>query len=104
MAPGGTAVFRAFPEHSLIDSSEIRMALGPHHALLLSWRDEPDARTIARGDDRVAAQLNRATIAQADEQWFHHPSRRATTLDPRDLSDTHTCRRVVPMLASYSSS
>lgn len=44
--------------------------------------DEPDDTPPRRGTDELAAQLNRAVISQADQEWFHHPARRPTTLIP----------------------
>jgi hypothetical protein len=49
-----------------------------------SMRD--DEAPLIRGTDRIATQLNFGTVAQADREWFHHPARRPTTLDPADLS------------------
>jgi hypothetical protein len=66
------------------------MALGPRHALLLTWLNEPDDRPRFHGDDGLAAELNRAVIGQVDEQWFHHPARRPTTL-AADLLAERAC-------------
>ena len=75
------------------------MALDPHHALVLTWLNEPDDGPRILGDDQLAAELNRAVIGQTDEQWFHHPARRPTTLTP-PLLTTQACgpvgRRLFP--------
>jgi hypothetical protein len=68
------------PATGLADCEEIRMALDPRRVLLLTWMNVPDDGPRIRGSDEIAAELNRVVIGQADEQWFHHPSRRATTL------------------------
>lgn len=60
-------------------------ALTPCHALVMAWIDEPDDGPAMDGDDALAAHLNRAVIAQADEQWFHHPARRPVRLIAPDL-------------------
>jgi hypothetical protein len=85
LAPGESAPVAALPDTPLLDCEEIRIAVGPRHALVFTWHDEPSPKTIVRGTDDVAAQLNRAVIAQADRDWFHHPARRPTTLTPPDL-------------------
>ena len=70
------------PTAGLTACEEIRMALDPRHALVLTWLNEPDDGPRVRGDDWLAAQLNGTVIKQADDQWFHHPVRRPTTLVP----------------------
>jgi hypothetical protein len=76
------APLATLPPGGLASCEEIRMALDPRHALLMTWLNEPDDGPMFHGTDRVAAELNRAVIGQADEQWFHHPARRPTTLTP----------------------
>ena len=70
------------PVTGLADCQEIRMALGPRHALVLTWLNEPDEGLRLPGNDWLAAELNHAVVGQADTQWFHHPVRRPTTLLP----------------------
>ena len=82
LKPGFQALVVAHPRGPMIDCEEIRFAVGPRHALLFTWRDEPSASTAIEGSDEIAAQLNRAVIAQADREWFHHPARRPTRLTP----------------------
>lgn len=82
---GESAPVAALPDKPLLDCEEIRLAVGPRHALVFTWHDEPSPKAVVRGRDEIAAQLNRAVIAQADRDWFHHPARRPTTLTPPDL-------------------
>jgi hypothetical protein len=82
-----TAPLAPVPANGLADCEEIRMALDPRHALLLTWLNEPDDGPRLVGDDHLSTQLNRAVIGQADEQWFHHPARRPTTLTSSMLAD-----------------
>lgn len=77
-----TAPVTPLPQGPILDVEEIRLALGPRHALLMTWLDEPDDGPAVRGGHDEAAQLNRAVIGQADREWFHHPARRPTTLTP----------------------
>jgi hypothetical protein len=85
LAPGESAPVAAHPETPLLHCEEIRIALGPRHALIFTWQDEPSSGRIGAGTDEIASQLNRAAIAQADRHWFHHPARRPTTLTPLDM-------------------
>ncbi|HMJ36660.1 MAG TPA: DUF4238 domain-containing protein [Baekduia sp.] len=72
---------------ALADTLEGRFAVGPRHALILAWADIPDGEQTVAGDDALAAHLNRAVIAQADTQWFHHPERRPVRSIATDLKD-----------------
>lgn len=85
MRPGLDVPVAAIPSGPLVDCLEVRFALTPRHALVMAWIDEPDDGCVISGDDTMAAQLNRAVIAQADKQWFHHPSRRPVRLIAPDL-------------------
>lgn len=85
--PGESGNVGAFLDRPLLECEEIRFPVGPRHALLLTWHDGLADGTVIRADDGIAAQLNRAVVGQADEQWFYHPDRRPTTLIPRNLGD-----------------
>lgn len=85
MRPGVDVPVAAIPSGPLVDCLEVRFALTPRHALVMAWIDEPDDGPVMNGDDALAAQLNRAVIGQADEQWFHHPARRPVRLIAPDL-------------------
>jgi Protein of unknown function (DUF4238) len=76
------------PAGSLLDTEELRFALSPEDALVMTWLDHQGEGLRVRGGDRIAAYLNRAVIRQADRQWFHHPERRPTTLVTPDLGET----------------
>ena len=80
LAPGTRAKVLPLPRGPLLECQEVRIAVNPSKALVLTWHDEPDDGPPIRGDDPLAAQLNRAVIVQADRQWFHHPGRRPTSL------------------------
>jgi Protein of unknown function (DUF4238) len=82
LAADRSAPVKPLPPGALIDCEEIRIATNPQQALVLTWLDEPDDTPPHRGTDELAAQLNRAVISQADQEWFHHPARRPTTLTP----------------------
>jgi len=51
---------------------EVRFALDRRHALLLTWRDEPDGDRV-RVDEELVTSLNAFARGQAKYQWFHHP-------------------------------
>lgn len=86
--PGETVHARPMIDLAMPECLEIRFALGPRHAMLLTWHDAPDTEAIVQADDAVAAHLNRSVIRQADRQWFHHPARRPTTVTPPFLERT----------------
>ena len=91
LPPGRTALVTAIPRGSLLDCEEVRFAVSPRHALLLTWIDQPWTDVMLRGTDRVVSQLNRAVIAQANRQWFHHPDRRPVTVTPDSLALDNIC-------------
>jgi hypothetical protein len=97
LEPGQRAEVGSPIANPLFDCQEIRFAIGPRHALLFTWLDEPSDEGVRYAGDDVAAQLNRAVIAQADKEWFHHPNRRPTTLTAGEL-DSRICRPIAPML------
>jgi hypothetical protein len=72
---------------ALESTLEARIAVDSRHALILAWVDVPDSGSSFAGDDELATHLNRAVIAQADTQWFHHPQRRPVRSVPMDLAD-----------------
>ncbi len=86
---GHSVPIAPLPPSGLIDTEEIRMPVGPHHALVLTWPNQPDETEPVAGTDEIASELNRAVIAQADREWFHRPGRRPTTLRPYDFGARH---------------
>lgn len=97
MKPGDSSPVRAVPDVGILNCQEIRVAIDPRHALLLTWRDGLDTAMPVVGSDWISAQLNRAVIGQADTQWFHHPDRRPVTVTP-PLLDYLGCEPVAPKL------
>jgi hypothetical protein len=83
----------AAPQTGFLATEEIRFAVDPRRALLLTWVEGFDNETALHGDDDIAAELNRAVIAQADREWFHHPVRRTTRLKASHLGDEY-CRPI----------
>ena len=57
--------------------AEVRFAVSPRLLLLLTWRDEYDDEPILKMPHDLVRNHNTLVIAQAEEQWFYHPSRRA---------------------------
>jgi len=72
----------------MFNAEEMRIAIGPHRALLLTWLNQPCDGSIIQAGDEMAAELNRPVIGQADQEWFHHPDRRPTTLAGPLLDET----------------
>jgi hypothetical protein len=103
LAPDRSAPVTPLPPGALIDCEEMRIATSPRQALVLTWLDEPDDLPPRHGTDALAAQLNRAVISQADQEWFHHPARRPTTLIPPLLASTG-CAPVGRLLYSHYNS
>jgi hypothetical protein len=97
LSAGSAAPLEPVPRTGLAECEEIRMPLDPRRALLLTWRNLPDDAPTIRVRDDIAVQLNRAVIGQADQQWFHHPDRRPTTLDATFAADG-VCRAIGRML------
>jgi Protein of unknown function (DUF4238) len=87
---GTVAEVSPMPSTGYLMTEEIRFALDPWRALVFTWINDIDAPHPVLASDDFAADLNRGVIAQADREWFHHPSRRATRLKPDDL-DVSAC-------------
>jgi hypothetical protein len=71
-------------------AEEYRFPIDPHHLLLFTWANEPDSPDFFQGDHDLAANLNRSVIGGADQEWFHNPVRRPTTL-PLSAVPTTNC-------------
>jgi hypothetical protein len=100
LGPGESAPVLPLLRGPVFNAEEVRIAVGPRHALLLTWLNKPcDVGILHAGDD-VAAHLNRAVIGQRENEWFHHPERRPTTLIAPLFSEVSTCgllgRRLLP--------
>ena len=96
---GQTAKIEVFPQTGFLGWHEIRFPIDPRRALLMTWIEGFDTERAVQADDDIAAEMNRTTIAQADREWFHHPSRRAIRLKKDDLADRF-CRPVAQQLDS----
>ena len=57
--------------------AEVRFAVSPFELLLLTWQDDHGPEPIIKLAHDALRNHNTLVIAQADEQWFHHPSARA---------------------------
>jgi hypothetical protein len=57
--------------------AEVRFAASPQRLLLLTWRDEYTEEPSVKRTHDMVRNHNTLVIAQAEEQWFHHPSRPA---------------------------
>lgn len=93
LADGVAATVQPHPDHGFLLTEEMRFPIDPRRALLFTWANEPDALEPLRGSDDIAADLNRAVIAQADREWFHSPDRRPTRLPTSGLR-TESCAPV----------
>lgn len=63
----------AVPSYGLRNIVEVRMALTPSRAIVLTWLDEPNDLPPMRGHPHLARQLNHSTRLQAEKQWFSRP-------------------------------
>jgi hypothetical protein len=97
LGDGGRAEVAPMPSTGYTATSELRIALSPSRALLLTWQNDEDAERPLLVDDAVAVELNRAVIAQADREWFHHPDRRPVRITVDDF-DLENCRSVGHLL------
>lgn len=100
---GTTARVVAMPQTGYLMTEEVRFALDPHRALVFTWVNDIEAKRPALADDNFAAELNRAVIAQADREWFHHPDRRATRLKRDDFSVEVCSSLGCQLIPEYSS-
>jgi hypothetical protein len=58
----------------MLDTLEVRVPVGPRHAIVMTWADLKDTEPLRLGGFRHhAAGLNAFTVAQADPQWFCLP-------------------------------
>jgi hypothetical protein len=70
----------------VLEALEIRVPVSPHHAILMTWRDEADDQDCrVRGTRDHAANLNAFTIAHAERQWFRQPGAPTPTASGRLL-------------------
>jgi uncharacterized protein DUF4238 len=74
LTPGVESPVAASPRDGWMDTSEIRCALTPQLALLMSWHLGPTVAPVA-GTWAHAVNLNTAVIGQAVEQYFQTPTR-----------------------------
>lgn len=76
--PAGVAARKPAPTpHSVgvMENLEVRVPVAPDLAIVMTWRDLPDDDpNRISGKRQHAANLNAFTIAEADRQWYHHPS------------------------------
>ena len=79
LRPSETARVQPITNPFVLECEEIRIAIGPKHALLLTWGDGANEGQRVTCGEHIAAQLNRAVMRQADTRWFHYPARRPTT-------------------------
>jgi hypothetical protein len=63
------------PEMGLFETLEIRVPISPRLAIVMTWLDDEDRAEPVRGVKDIAANLNAFTVAQAEQQWFHIPTR-----------------------------
>lgn len=99
---GETARVAAMPETGYLMTEEMRFALDPCRALVFTWLNDIESEGPVLAGDEFAAELNRAVIAQADREWFHHPSRRATRLKRDDLGFEACSSLGHQLIAEYS--
>jgi hypothetical protein len=93
---------KTFPR--LLETTEFRFVIDPHHALILSWFDAPDWSEWYDGDSVLAADINRSVASNADVEYFHHPDHVPTFVAP-PWTATWECNPISPRLhAGYDQS
>jgi hypothetical protein len=71
---GERAPIQLVPDRGLSNTIEFRFPIGPRHALLFSWLDEPiDARRIELPLPAVC-DLNLSVASQAESEVYYHPA------------------------------
>jgi hypothetical protein len=81
----GSAPIEAVPASGFSNVLEIRIAVTPSVALILTWFDHPEDGRIQEGTLDQASSLNTSVIAQADRHWIRHPEGTAIRLRPQGL-------------------
>lgn len=61
------------PRPSLTESAEYRFVVDPHHAIVMSWLDQPEGENVVDGDLAMAADINLAAGARTDTEFFWKP-------------------------------
>lgn len=70
---GESAPIQLIPQRGLSNTIEFRFPIGPRHALLFTWLDEPIHREIIRLPFRATCDLNRSVASQAENEVYYHP-------------------------------
>jgi hypothetical protein len=76
VAAGPRQPISAVSPRGMSSIAEIRFAVTPQTLLLLTWQDDHTPETIVKMPYEAVRNHNTLVVAQADEQWFHHPSAR----------------------------
>lgn len=71
----------AVPTFGLKNVGEVRLALTPSRALVLTWLDEPSDLPAVRGFPSMARQMNFTLVSQAEKQWFSKPGCSPSVVD-----------------------
>ncbi|HEY4277677.1 MAG TPA: DUF4238 domain-containing protein [Conexibacter sp.] len=71
------------PDLLLLDSSEVRLPIGPRAALLLTWADADDRVEVKRAARHHIGLLNRGAWVQAERHRFWQPGTTPSGVDDR---------------------
>jgi hypothetical protein len=77
VAVGENQPVSPIPSGGVMGTAEVRFAVYPRLLLLLTWQDDYGPEPVLKMRHDLVRNHNTLVIAQAEEQWFHHPSRRA---------------------------
>lgn len=72
LARGERAPVRPVPERGLRSTIEFRFPIGPRHALLFSWHDEPIHPQMVPLPFAAVCDLNLSVASQAEHEIYHH--------------------------------
>jgi hypothetical protein len=79
---GESAPIKLIPERGLSNTIEFRFPIGPRHALLFTWLDEPIHEEIVELPLAAVCDLNVSVVYQAESEVYYRPGDRPPVVCP----------------------
>ena len=79
---GESAPIQLIPERGLSNTIEFRFPIGPRHALLFTWLDEPIHQEIIELPFAAVCDLNLSVASQAESEVYYRPGDRPPVVCP----------------------
>lgn len=101
LRPWESAAIKAIPDGGMLNTIEFRFPVGPRHALLFTWHDQPHPEHALAAAYEFACDLNRATVTQALRELYYRPGDAPPLLRPPFMPAP--CRAIGPgVLQGYT--